>query len=302
MRVQVTKSAELKGHSGAIYSLSKGFSPTTVLSCSGDKMLAHWDVTENKFTGFSVKLPSIIYSSLFIELNNLLLIGTASGSLHVVDVTTKQEIKFLQFHKGGIFKIEFLPSSKSILFSTANGYLIELDLELFLIKKEVKISDLKIRCVAVDEELNRIYLTDGSGEFHVLELTTFKKTISVQAHQQSCNCIAIHPNGKHLITGGKDAHLNVFDKFSFEKLISIPAHNFAIYSCLFLGNTNYIATASRDKTIKIWDATTFEFLLRINKENYDAHSHSVNSLLWLDETSQLISAGDDQKLMVWNIN
>lgn len=302
MRVQVSKSSELKGHSGAIYSLSKGFSPTSILSCSGDKMLAHWDLTENKFTGFSVKLPSIIYSSLFIESNNLLLIGTASGSFHIVDVTTKQEIKFLQFNKGGIFKIIFLPSSKSILFSTANGFLIELGLELFLIKKEIKISELKIRSIEIDDDLNRIYLTDGSGEFHVLELSTFKKIISVQAHQQSCNCITIHPNGKHLVTGGKDAHLNVFDKFSFEKLMSIPAHNFAIYACMFLGKSFYMATASMDKTVKIWDANTFDFLLRINKENFDAHTHSVNALYWMDETSQLISAGDDQKLMVWDVN
>ena len=302
MRVQVLKSAELKGHSGAIYSLSKGFSSTDVLSCSGDKILAQWDIPEKKFTGFSVKLPSIVYSSLFIEFSNSLFIGTASGSLHVVDVTTKQEIKFLQFQKGGIFKIKFLSSGKSILFSTSNGYLIELDLELFLIKKESKISELKIRSIEIDDDLNRIYLTDGSGEFHVLELSTFKKIISVQAHQQSCNCITIHPNGKYLVTGGKDAHLNVFDKFSFEKLMSIPAHNFAIYACMFLGKSGYMATASRDKTIKIWDANTFDFLLRINKENFDAHTHSVNSLYWMDETSQLISAGDDQKLMVWDIN
>ena len=61
----VEKLTELKGHSGAIYSLSKGLTTNGVFSASGDKMLAHWDLDSFQFSGFSVKLEFLFYTFFF---------------------------------------------------------------------------------------------------------------------------------------------------------------------------------------------------------------------------------------------
>jgi len=79
---------------------------------------------------------------------------------------------------------------------------------------------------------------------------------------------------------------------------SIPAHNWAIYDIVFNPDATLFATASRDKTIKIWDAITYQLLKRITKENLNAHTYSVNKLLWSTYNNYLVSAGDDRTIVV----
>ncbi|MBK6835072.1 MAG: WD40 repeat domain-containing protein [Bacteroidetes bacterium] len=299
--LSISKIAHLTGHAGAVYTLAKGIAPNSVLSGSGDKMLAQWDLTSVVADKFAVKMPAIVYSALVIQEKNLLLIGTAAGSLHVVDLSNKTEIKYLTLNYGGIFTIVHVKSSNSILLSTVNGFLIQLDASSFDLKRELHVSKLKLRSIQTDEINDRLYVCDGTGELHVFQLSTLTLIKSFQSHTQSCNVVKLHPNGKYILTGGKDAHLNMFDINTFELVKSIPAHNFAIYDICFLEGTNYFATASRDKTIKLWDAESVEFLVRINKETHQSHTHSVNTLYWDKECKRLVSAGDDRAIMIWEI-
>jgi WD40 repeat protein len=96
--------------------------------------------------------------------------------------------------------------------------------------------------------------------------------------------------------------LNIWQTDNYELIKSIPAHNWAIYDIVFNPDTTLFATASRDKTIKIWDAKTYQLLHRITKENNEAHTHSVNKLLWSTYNNYLVSVGDDRVVMVREIN
>ena len=89
----ITKKASLTGHQGAVYSLSEGLGENMVLSCSGDKFLTQWNIDTCIPDSFSVKMQSVVYSSLFLKNKNQLLIGTVDGSLHVIDLDSKKEIK-----------------------------------------------------------------------------------------------------------------------------------------------------------------------------------------------------------------
>jgi WD40 repeat protein len=83
-------------------------------------------------------------------------------------------------------------------------------------------------------------------------------------------------------------------------LKKIPAHNFAIYRLLSLKTDTLFASASRDKTIKLWDAE-FRPLMRINQEQFNGHTHSVNALYWNEELNLLVSAGDDRRILAWKL-
>lgn len=110
------------------------------------------------------------------------------------------------------------------------------------------------------------------------------------------------PDAKTLVSGGRDAHLNFWNVSDYTLIKSVPAHNFAIYDIVFSPDKSLFATASRDKTIKIWDAKTSDFLLRINIENSNGHTYSVNKLLWTSFNNYLISAGDDRKIRIFEIS
>ncbi|MEX2379534.1 MAG: WD40 repeat domain-containing protein, partial [Vicingaceae bacterium] len=78
------------------------------------------------------------------------------------------------------------------------------------------------------------------------------------------------------------------------------AHYWAIYDIAFSPNGKLFATASRDKTVKIWDAESTKVLKRFEGHKDQAHSHSVNKLLWLNQ-NQLLSTGDDGSVKLWSI-
>ncbi len=80
----------------------------------------------------------------------------------------------------------------------------------------------------------------------------------------------------------------------------VPAHYWAIYDIQFSPNHQLMATASRDKTIKLWEIDPFKVLCRLERRIANAHTHSVNKLLWLDDNT-MVSASDDGRVKIWQI-
>jgi WD40 repeat protein len=142
------------------------------------------------------------------------------------------------------------------------------------------------------------------GDCYILifDLHTLEYKKDFIAHKLASNVVRYSPDGKFLLTGGRDAHLNIWSVGNYELVHSISAHNWAIYDIVFSPDATLFATASRDKSIKIWDAKTFQLLQRITKENFDAHTHSVNKLIWSTYYNYLVSVGDDKMVMVWEVN
>nr|MDQ3100792.1 hypothetical protein [Bacteroidota bacterium] len=111
--------------------------------------------------------------------------------------------------------------------------------------------------------------------------------------------LAFHPAKPVLISGGKDGYLRFWRTDQDHQLTrEIAAHKGGIYRILFNDDGSLCATCSRDRTIKIWNANSFEPLHRLDRVA-GGHTHSVNSILWIDDL--LISASDDRTLIAWPI-
>ena len=148
---------------------------------------------------------------------------------------------------------------------------------------------------------SKVKVTGNDGSMAVLSLPDCRIVNRFQAHQKdfSVNTVVYSPDEKFLLSGSRDAHLNIFSSDNYSLVKSIPAHNYAIYDIAFHFSQKIFATASRDKTIKLWDAETFEVIERLDKEQYNGHTHSVNRLLWME--NNLISSGDDRSIIVWSL-
>jgi WD40 repeat protein len=302
MPISATNIAILKGHSGSIYDLSEGPAESLIFSASSDKIIALWNLETMQAENFAATLPELLYEICYIREKNVLLAGTASGAVHVIDLTKKKEVKILQHHTSAIFEINYSVDTNCFYTCSGNGEFAVCSLETLSLIKVKKIGVGKIRSIDFNTKTSEMALASGDGNIRIFDLLSLEEKNCFNAHRFSANIVRYTPDFKTLISGGKDAHLNFWDvEKKYAPIKSIPAHNFAIYDIAFHPSGNLFATASRDKTIKIWDANTYDFLLRINMDVKEGHTHSVNKLLWLTYKNYLISAGDDRTIRIWEV-
>lgn len=299
MNISVKKIGTLTGHSGAVYALEQGVTSAYFYSGSSDKFLALWNLDTLQPEKFAAQFPSIVYAICHIPEKQILLVGTSAGSIHVLDLEKKTEIKILQHHTSSIFDLKYSTKTNCFYSAGGDGNFAICSLETLSMIKIKKLCAEKVRSIAFNYHNSEIAIASGDCNIRIFDLTTLEEKKNFVAHTLSANIICYSPDGNLILTGGRDAHLNIWDAKSYTLIKSIPAHNYAIYDIVFSPDTKLFATASRDKTVKIWNAETFELQVRINKENYDGHVNSVNKLLWTEK--YLVSTGDDRAVMVWEV-
>src|SRR5260221_3437529 len=98
MELSIKKAATLTGHSGSVYALDRGVSEHTFFSGSADKFVALWNLKTFQAEKFAASFPAPVYSLCHIPEKKLLLAGTSAGSIHLLNLETKEELKILQHH------------------------------------------------------------------------------------------------------------------------------------------------------------------------------------------------------------
>ncbi|MFM7022777.1 MAG: WD40 repeat domain-containing protein [Flavobacteriales bacterium] len=298
--MQLEKIFELIGHSASVYALEKGLNGNEIFSGSGDKIVTAWDTEKQSNISFTIKTNSPVIALKHIEKHKLLLVGLFNGNLHVINTQDKKEVKFLPYHKEGVFHIEYDEKSDRIFLLSGDGTVSAWDSNFKPIKALALGSD-KIRSMSIHKDLNLAAFATGDGLIKIMKLSNFEITYEIPAHDK-VNVVKFHPEKKVLMSGGKDAFLKVWNiEHQYQNIISIPAHNWAIYGIEFSSDNKHFITCSRDKTIKLWDAKTLDLLERVDYKSHRGHTHSVNCIYWPEGKDYFISGGDDKRIIGWKL-
>jgi WD40 repeat protein len=251
MNIDVKHITTLTGHRGCVYAIDKGISDHTVFTGGSDMFIALWNLETLQTEKFAASLPAPIYAICHIPEKKLLLAGTKTGSIHILALEKREEIKILQHHTAPIFDIK--NSLKTNYFYTAGGdgnFAVSSLCTLSLIKIK-KLSNQKVPSIDYNYTNSEITVTLGDCNIIVFDLHTLDHKKDFIAHQLSANVVRYSPDSTFLLSGGRDAHLNIWQVAIYELVESIPANNWAIYDILFNPDATLFATTSRDKTIKI---------------------------------------------------
>jgi len=297
--MKLNKINDLIGHEGAIYALEESFSLNKCYSAGFDNIVVEWDLMNQTQPKAIAKLPSKAFSILKIDALGLLCIGTAQGGVHIIDITTNAEIKFLLVQSDMIFDLLYLEFKNQLMVVSADGSLSVWNCEDWTLISQQKIANNKLRCIIKFNNQYLIGCEDGLIRILDEKLHTINE-ISTHDTGFGVNTLLISPSEKYLISGSRDGHLNFHSiKNNFKLVKRIPAHNFAVYDIKFSPDHSKFITVSRDKSFKIWDAKTVEVLTKVD---YKAKGHkaSVNAVLWTD-TNLIVTTGDDRSIKVWKV-
>lgn len=275
--------------------------PGTVISLSGDGVIAQWDILQGGNAVVLAKINTQVFSGLIIPGQQLAL-GTMGGSIHILDLKMKKEIKHLALHNKPIFSLVFNHGSNQLWAASGDGTVSVWEWPEYKLISHSRISKSSIRCLAFDAVNNLFFAGSSDKNLYVVQSNSFKITHKIPAHENSVFTIAIAPDGSRLYTGGRDAGIRVWKAGEVPQMVHvIPAHMDTVNK-LAVAKNGFMASAGKDKHVKIWDVETYSLLKVIDFQKFEGHQRSVNAVVWDEQNSLLVSAGDDRLIMVWEIN
>lgn len=299
-KIEVLKRHTLTGHRDCVYTIQPSSESPVFFSGAGDGMVVLWDLRSPENGEVVAKLPNSVYALCHHAPSDTLIVGHNYDGIHVIDYQNKKEKGSLQITKGAIFDIQ--SDDDLIWIATGDGEVIKVDLVDLSIKGKVKYSERSARSIAINRERGEVAVGYSDNRIRILDLQTMALKREWEAHANSVFVVKYTSDGSLLVSGSRDARLKAWNcDQGFVLKHEVVAHLFAINHLDFSPDSKHFVTCSMDKSIKVWDAATFKLLKVIDRARHAGHGNSVNKLLWTPYNDQLLSAGDDRTISVWNI-
>jgi WD40 repeat protein len=299
--MEVHLKGSIKTHSQPVYGLCEGIEDNCIMTCGSDKFIAQWNLNSLIQVKPTIQLELPVYSILLDKPRQKLFAGDSNGGIHLICLKQKIEERHITYHQKGIYKLKINPKNKHLYACGGDGKFTVWDSGTMELLRTFQFSGEKLRVLSISGDCNFICVGGNDGIVHILETEFYNEIYTSPEFPDGVSSCCFSPCGSFLLLGFKDAHLSILNRHDNYNLIKrLPAHYFAIYAIVYSPSGKYFATCSRDKTIKIWDAKKFEVIKRIERPKFQAHTHSVNDLLWTKE-GLLISTGDDRQLLIWQV-
>ena len=299
--IKVEKVDSFTGHRDCVYALGHSDDVHSFFSAAGDGFVVKWNLQKPDVGEMIAKVGHSVYAMAYLPNKNHLWILENFEGIHVIDITTKQEIRTLKLVSTNYFDLQIYNNMAFI--AGGDGVISIIETESFSFVKHIKASEMSVRCLAINPIEREFAAGFSDNSIKIFDLQTFVLKKVIAAHQNSVFALKYSPDFKYLLSGSRDARLKIWDVeagYVIEK--EIIAHTFAINYIDFSPNSNYFATCSMDKSVKIWDSESFKLLKVIDRARHAGHGTSVNKLLWTKYDNQIVSASDDRTISVWKID
>jgi WD40 repeat protein len=303
MKFEIIPLHRLTGHKDCLYSSLLSSDQQYLYTAGADGLVARWDLNEPQDATLAAQVSNGIYCMKFLPNSASLLLGSMTGGLHLVDLLQHKELHLYQRSEQPIFDMDWLGDQLFVAHGDGAMSIWEPEsLQSLRLLQSVNISTAALRCLLAHptEQLVATGSSDGAVRLHNHKGELMQ---TLAAHNSSVFSLLWLAGGKYLLSGSRDAHLAVWETATGKLLDKFPAHLFTINHLLHLPEVGLVASAGRDKTIKLWDDKSLELVKVANYDKFPgmAHSHSVNKLAWKAHKQQLVSVGDDRKVIIWQI-
>ncbi len=298
--LRIKKQAQLTGHRSSVFALAPGPTEHHLLSAGGEGWLVRWDLRDPEVGKVIAQVETQVFSLCPIWEEEVVVAGNMHGGIHWVDLRHPDRTRNVAHHRKGVFAL--LRVGDHLYSGGGQGLLTRWSVGRRRSLESLQLSSAALR--AIDYHPGRHELAVGASDrnIYLLDADTLEVRATItDAHDNSVFTVRYLPGADLLFSGGRDAHLKSWDLTGSPQCLSAqPAHWFTVNDIACPPDGAWLATASRDKTIKIWDPESLTLQKVLDVARDGGHLNSVNCLYWADHHRQLISAGDDRSIILWD--
>lgn len=296
--IQVSKIAHHLGHKGPVYTLENGIEPNSFLSAGADGVLVQWTLGSKDGIALA-SFPDAVFvlkKLVFSDGGILLLAGCKNGMLYFFDLKSNTLLKAIQHHDSSVFSIT---QNKDFIYTgDGSGKICKWNSSMELVA-EKQIALKSIRSLIIINNGNDIAAACSNHDIFILDLN-LNLVETLKGHSSSVFSSAYNQTKEILYSVGRDAQLIKWNRGDGQEALKINAHLYPIHHLSICPNEKFLATGSMDKSIRIWDSETLQLLKVIDFEKRQAHTSSVNQVLWMNNNT-LVSCSDDRSVQVFKI-
>ncbi|KAL1781119.1 telomerase protein component 1 [Sigmodon hispidus] len=220
-------------------------------------------------------------------------VGTASGTIYLLDLRTWQEEKALVSGCDGISSFAFL-SDRALFLTTFDGLLELWDLQHGCWVFQAKAHQYQITgcCLSPDRRLLATVCLGGSLK---LWDTVHGKLAFQHTCPKSLNCIAFHPEGQVVATGNWAGSITFFRADGLEVIRELGTPGASVRALAFSASGKSVAVGRVDGAVELWAWQEGARLVA-----FPAHCGSVAAVLFLHAGGQFLTTGEDGKAHLWS--
>ncbi|XP_012589526.1 PREDICTED: telomerase protein component 1 isoform X2 [Condylura cristata] len=220
-------------------------------------------------------------------------VGTANGTVYLLDLRTWQEEKSVVSGCDGVSSCTFL--SDSALFLTSFDGLLELwDLQHVGRVLQTQAHQYQVTACCLSPDHQRLATVCLGGSLKVWD--TVRGQLAFQhTCPQPLNCVAFHPEGQVIATGSWAGSFSFFQVDGLNLLKELGAPGASVRTLAFNVPGHVVAVGRLDRMVELW-----AWQEGVRLASFPAHQGFVAAALFLRAGSQLVTAGEDGKVQVWS--
>ncbi|CAJ1072532.1 Hypothetical predicted protein [Xyrichtys novacula] len=225
---------------------------------------------------------------------DLMVVSTGQGTLHLINTQTGQEVKSLVSSCDGISSCVFLKDGR-LATTSYDG--------------RIEIWDIGNSCrtALIDAHTNTITGSDITADKKNLATVSLDFTLKVWSsakgnevaafHSKSpLNCVTFDPDGHLLAAGCWDGNVIIWNWLQNKTVTNLSGHQRSVRSLSFApSSSSMLCSGSVSGEVRVWSVPTSTCV-----GCFQAHSGATETLTFVDEGSMLLSAGSDYMLHLWS--
>jgi U3 small nucleolar RNA-associated protein 13 len=121
---------------------------------------------------------------------------------------------------------------------------------------------------------------------------------TVKAHEKEINALCFSPCGKMLISAAQDKTIRIWSVAEGKLMHTLTGHKRGVWSLACVREQEAIlASGSADRTVKLWRLCEDFSCVK----TFEGHANSVLRVGFMNAGNQLVSAGSDGLIKIWDI-